>query len=224
VTSGSIAFDDQLAPHYEAWFETVEGRRADALEKAVLGGLLQRFPGPASVLELGCGTGHFTRWLSDLGLAVVGLDLSSAMLAEAQALDGLPLVRADARQVPFANGAFDLTALITTLEFLERPAEVLVEALRLTRQGVILGVLNRWSMPGLQRRLEGFFQPSVYSSAHFYGVGELEWLLRSVAGPDAHIVWRTTLFPRGWPWPQTRLPWGGFIGMGLVVSEGVCRV
>jgi hypothetical protein len=41
VTSENVAFDERVAAHYEAWYETVEGRRADELEKAVLGWLLQ---------------------------------------------------------------------------------------------------------------------------------------------------------------------------------------
>jgi len=215
-----MIFDERVAAHYEAWYETSEGRRADELEKAILGWLLQGFPESDSVLEIGCGTGHFSRWLNDQGLVAVGLDLSLAMLAEAQALGGVPLVQSDARRLPFADGTFDLTALVTTLEFLEQPQETLAEALRVTRQGLILGVLNCWSVLGLQRRLEGFFRPTIYNSAHFYGVGELERLLRSVAGGKAHIVWRTTLFPHGWPWSQARLPWGGFIGMALVMSDG----
>ncbi|HEC33825.1 MAG TPA: class I SAM-dependent methyltransferase [Chloroflexi bacterium] len=217
---GSVAFDERVAAHYEAWYETPEGRLADELEKAVLGRLLQEFPGPGSVLEPGCGTGHFTRWLSDQGLAAVGLDLSAAMLAQARASDSLLLVRGDARRLPFADGTFDLTALVTTLEFLERPQEALAEALRVARRGVVLGVLNRWSVLGLQRRLVGLFRPTVYNAAHFYGVGELKRLLRSAAGGQARIVWRTTLFPRGWPWSQASLPWGGFIGMALVVGDG----
>jgi len=216
VTSG---FGERAAAHYEAWYETVEGCRAGELEKAVLGWLLQGFSGSGSVLEVGCGTGHFSRWLGDQGLAAVGLDLSAAMLAEAQAWGGVTLVQSDARRLPFADGAFDLTALITTLEFLEQPQEALAEALRVARRGLILGVLNRWSVLGLQRRLEGFFRPTVYNFAHFYGVGELKRLLRSVAGGKAHIVWRTTLFPRRWPWSQVSLPWGGFIGMALLLLE-----
>jgi len=221
VTSG---FGERAAAHYEAWYETPEGRRADELEKGVLGWLLQGFPRPGSVLELGCGTGHFTRWLSDGGLAAVGLDLSAAMLVKARTLGGVPLVQSDARRLPFADGAFDLTAFITTLEFLERPGEALVEALRVARRGVLLGVLNRWSVLGLQRRLAGLFHQTIYDAAHFYGVGELERLLRSVAGEKAHIVWHSTLFPRCWPWSQARLPWGGFIGMALVVSDGFREV
>jgi ubiquinone/menaquinone biosynthesis C-methylase UbiE len=224
VISGDTAFGKRVAAHYEAWYETPEGRRADELEKTMLGWLLQAFPQLDSVLEIGCGTGHFSHWLGDQGLAVVGLDLSPAMLAEARALDGVPLVRGDARRLPFTDGAFDLTAFITTLEFLEQPQEALAEARRVARRGLILGVLNRWSVLGLQRRLEGLFRPTVYDAAHFYGVGELKRLLRSVARGKARIVWRTTLSPRGCPWSQTVLPWGGFIGMALIDRDGFQRM
>jgi hypothetical protein len=60
----------------------------------------------------------------------------------------------------------------------------------------------------------------VYTAAHFYGVNELKRLLRSVAGEKVPIVWRTTLLPRAWPWKQAHLPWGGFIGMALIVNDG----
>jgi ubiquinone/menaquinone biosynthesis C-methylase UbiE len=213
-----VTFDEDAA-HYEAWYETPEGRRADLLEKASLRRLLGSFPHAQSALEVGCGTGHFTRWLSEQGPMAAGLDLSAAMLAQARALDGVLLTQGDARRLPFVDRAFDLVALITTLEFLEQPREALVEALRVAQRGVLLGVLNRWSMLGLQRRVAGLFRPSVYSAAHFYGVGELRRLLRSAADGKAHITWHTTLFPRGWPWPQKTLPWGGFIGMALRLQE-----
>jgi len=215
-----VAFDEDVAAHYEAWYETPEGRRADELEKAVLGWLLQAFPRPCSVLEIGCGTAHFTRWLNERGLAAVGLDLSAAMLAQAQAMDGVSLTHGDTYRLPFADGAFDLAALVTTLEFLERPQEALAEALRVARRGVVLGVLNRWSLLGLQRRLVSLFRPTVYDAARFYGVGELKRLaIRSIAGKRARVVWRSTLFPRCWSWPQARLPWGGFIGMAVILSD-----
>jgi ubiquinone/menaquinone biosynthesis C-methylase UbiE len=214
-----VTFGKNVAAQYEAWYETPEGRRADELEKAVLGWLLQGFSRPDSVLEVGCGTAHFTRWLSEQGLVAVGLDLSAGMLVQAQAPGGIPLVHGDARRLPFADGAFDLTALVTTLEFLERPREAVAEALRVARCGVVLGVLNRWSVLSLQRRLMGLFRPTVYAAARFYGVGELKRLLQLVAGKKARVVWRTTLFPRCWPWSQARLPWGGFIGMALIASN-----
>jgi ubiquinone/menaquinone biosynthesis C-methylase UbiE len=213
VTSGTTAFGEDIAAHYEAWYESPEGWRADALEKASLCRLLESFPGAQSVLEVGSGTGHFARWFGQQGLAAAGLDLSAAMLTQARALAGTPLVRGDACRLPFADGSFDLVAFVTTLEFLERPREALVEALRVARQGLLLGVLNRQSLLGLRRRLAGLLRPTVYDAAHFYSVGELGRLLRSVASEETTITWHTTLFPRGWPWPRSALPWGGYIGM-----------
>ncbi len=150
----------------------------------------------------------------------VGLDLSAAMLAKARTLDGVPLVRGDARRLPFANDTFDLAAAITTLEFLEQPDEALAEALRVSRRGLILGVLNRCSLLGVQRRVVGRFRPTIYDAAHFYSVAKLRRLLQQATDENARIVWRTTLFPRGLPWTRARLPWGAFIGMALAVDDG----
>jgi ubiquinone/menaquinone biosynthesis C-methylase UbiE len=66
----------------EAWYETT-GRQADRLEKALLRQMLARFPQASSLLEVGCGTGHFTRWFRELDLQATGLDLSLPMLVEA---------------------------------------------------------------------------------------------------------------------------------------------
>ncbi len=215
---GTVVFGEEIAAHYEAWYDTPQGRQADRQEKRLLRWLLGAFPEARTVLEVGCGTGHFTRWLRDEGMRALGMDLSAPMLAQARALDGLPLVRGDAHRLPFADGAVDLVALITTLEFLDRPQEALAEAWRVARHGVLLGVLNLWSPLGLARWVGGRFRPSVYRAAHFYGVGELRRLVRRVAGPGATVVWRTTIFPGGIPRGPSSLPWGGFIGMAVVAE------
>jgi ubiquinone/menaquinone biosynthesis C-methylase UbiE len=220
VVADRPIFSGQAACYYEEWYETPEGRRADALEKASLRRLLQGFPQARSVLEVGCGTGHSARWLRDQGLFVVGLDLSTDMLAVAKGLDGLPFVQGNAHRLPFADGSFDLVALVTTLEFLREPPVALAEAIRVSRLGLLLGVLNRWSLLGLKRRLMEHFRPTVYQAAHFYGVGELERLLKSVAGENAGLLWHTTLLPRPWPSQQSQLPFGAFIAMALIMQEG----
>lgn len=213
------AFNERVAAHYEAWYETPPGQRAGAQEKAVLQRLLQHFPEAHSVLEVGAGTGHFTRWFRAEGLAAVGLDLSKAMLTQAEKLNSVTLVHGDACQLPFAQSAFDLVAFITTLEFLTCPRKALSEGLRVARQGLFLGVLNRCSPLGIQRRLEGLFQPSIYNKAHFYSVRELQRLLWSLTGEQAHIVWGTTLLLSGWPMPTTNQSWGGFIAMALLMPR-----
>ena len=199
---------------YEVWYETT-GRRADRLEKALLKRLLAGSPHARTILEVGCGTGHFTRWFGEQGLQAVGLDFSSPMLAEAVRLGSPPYVQGDALALPFPAGAFDLVALITTLEFVPDPVQVLAEATRVARHGLILGVLNRQSLLAWRRKRSG--EP-LWQEARFFSPAELVHLVQqAAAGKQVKIVWRTTLWP---VWPgQLPLPWGGFIGMAVSIVE-----
>jgi SAM-dependent methyltransferase len=65
------------ASRYEGWYATPGGQRADQAGRALLEWLLARLPGVRSVLEVGCGTGHFAAWFADKGLRVVGLERQS---------------------------------------------------------------------------------------------------------------------------------------------------
>jgi ubiquinone/menaquinone biosynthesis C-methylase UbiE len=193
---------------YEAWYETT-GRRADRLEKRLLSRLLTSFPQARSVLEVGCGTGHFTRWLAAQSPQVIGLDLSPAMLAESIRLGSPPCVRGDALNLPFPKDAFDLVVLITVLEFVADPVQALVEVTRVARCGLILGVLNRQSLLAWRLKRSG---ETLWQVARFFTPAELVHLAqRAAAGKQVRVAWRTTLWPiwqGGLP-----LPWGGFIGM-----------
>ena len=126
--------NSEIAAGYEAWYQTA-GRRADQQEKALLKWLLSGFPAARSILEVGCGTGHFTRWLGEQGLQAVGLDLSCPMLEEAMRLGISLCLQGNALTLPFTSGAFDLVALITTLEFLPDPIRALAEPLVLPGKG-----------------------------------------------------------------------------------------
>jgi len=180
--------------------------------------LLDRFPDARSVLEVGCGTGHFTRWMAERGLDALGVDISEPMLAEARRLGGPTYLRSDALSLPFADRTYDLTALITTLEFLPDPLRALAEAVRVARQGVLLGVLNRWSVLGLRYRLSG---KALWRSARFFAPRELVDLARRAADRRVKtVLWRTTL----WPIPGARdlpLHCGGFIGMAVILHEEI---
>jgi len=207
--------DQALASRCEAWYAG-EGRRADILERELLGKLLRLFPSAHSILEVGCGTGHFTRWMAESGLDAVGLDISEPMLNEARRLGGAQYLTGDAHALPFPDRSYDVTALITTLEFLADPARALAEAVRVARHGVLLGVLNRWSVLTLRYRSSG---KAMWRSARFFGPRELASMVRTAAGRRAgRVSWRTTV----WPVPVVRdlpLPWGGFIGMAVLLQE-----
>jgi SAM-dependent methyltransferase len=69
-----------------------------ALARAAAGGL------PPAVVEVGCGPGRDMAWLEAHGAAVMGLDLSAGMLAQARMQARGPLVQADLRRLPLADG------------------------------------------------------------------------------------------------------------------------
>jgi ubiquinone/menaquinone biosynthesis C-methylase UbiE len=216
LLQGRNPFDDpSVATGYEDWYGG-PGREADALEKRVLGKLLAGFRDAETVLEIGCGTGHFSRWLSERGLTVTGLDVSWPMLLEARRLGSPPCLQGNAETLPFQDRSFDLAVLVTTLEFVESPQRTLEEAVRVARQGVILGVLNRRSLLALHYRASG---KQLWQAAHFFSVGELKRQVVQAAGRRLQsIQWRTTLWPIPCL-PDLPVPWGGFIGLAAQVGD-----
>ena len=106
----------ELASSYEGWYHG-PGRRASRLEKRLLGSLLGGFDSPRSALEIGCGTGHFSRWLGGRGLTVTGVDTSLPMLAESVGHGASRVVVGDGGLLPFDDLSFDLVLMVTVLEF-----------------------------------------------------------------------------------------------------------
>jgi len=105
---------DEDAPNWvergrEAWAqpEPVWGRGNPESELSVLPDV-----SALDAVELGCGTAHFSAWLTRCGARVVGLDNSSNQLATAPRFQAefdlrFPLVHADAELAPFADESFD---------------------------------------------------------------------------------------------------------------------
>ncbi|MBK8166069.1 MAG: class I SAM-dependent methyltransferase [bacterium] len=96
---------------FGAFYPVVYGHRDDAEARRCLA-LLPRLAalpagGGERVLDLGCGDGRHLGPLASAGLAATGLDLSDPLLRAARAReDGVPLVRADMRALPFGDGSF----------------------------------------------------------------------------------------------------------------------
>lgn len=117
-------------------------------------------------------------------------------------------LQGNALKLPFRAKSFDLVALITTLEFLPDPILALKEALRISRQGLILGVLNADSRLGRQYKRAG---GPIWEAARFFSPFELQRAALTSSGEKARVFWRTTLWTL---WPGALpLPGGGFIGM-----------
>jgi SAM-dependent methyltransferase len=204
---------------YEAWYSTPRGRRADAAEQALLDHLLTPFATARSALEVGCGTGHFARWLANRLPRVVGLDQAPRMLAEARRRSPvLLLVQGDAHHLPIRSRAVDLGVFVTTLEFIEEPAQALAEAVRVARQGVLVVALNRWSAGGFSRRWGRDARGSLLSRARDCTPAALRELVSTAAGPRLRAFgWASALFPGGVT-QALRIPFGVVIGIAVELA------
>jgi len=215
MTDSNPFQDEKIAVHYEDWYKT-SGKKADVQEKALLESLLCHFPDAKTILEVGCGTGHFTRWFRTLGYAAFGLDRSRNMLRQAVNAYPVSCHQGDALALPFASQTFDIVALITTLEFISEPTQALSEALRITQRGILLGVINQHSWLGWRYRLKG---GPIWKSAELYSPARLKRLLSMVIAQEYEVAVKTTLCP--FTSGVSKLPWGGFIGLAAkLVDKG----
>ncbi|MDR3569337.1 MAG: class I SAM-dependent methyltransferase [Syntrophobacteraceae bacterium] len=217
---------------YERWFGSAKGKRALEFEQ----GLFSEVWRPVSaqrVLEVGCGAGVFLEWFRARGHMVTGLDPSSVSLELARERLGnkVRLTQGFAEDLPFEDNEFDTVALITTLEFVDEPLLALKEAFRVARRNVLLGVLNGFSLGGLQYRAQRFWKRSIYSRARFFSVFKLSRMCEKILCGAVPIEWRTcfSLPPQLLPYFQflerlplvQRNPFGLFIAMRVDMQ---CRV
>lgn len=90
---------------------------------------------PRPLLDLGCGFGEFTGVFFDEPVDV-GIDIRIDDLKRANRRRVYSsVVRADARQMPFAEGSFTSVMSLSTLEHIPRTEEAVAEAFRSLRSG-----------------------------------------------------------------------------------------
>jgi SAM-dependent methyltransferase len=215
-------FDFNDAVAYEAWYEDPRNRALADLECRLMMDMLGPTPGE-TVLDIGCGTGISLRPFIDLGLQATGLDPSPYMLDIASKNLGhrVDLHRGYAEDLPFADNSFNYACLVTTLEFVEDQQKAIEEAGRVAKDKLFIGVLNRYAIKNVQRRVKGVFTKTIYNRAHFFSIWELKTIVRTLLG-DVPVLWRTLCLPKG---PQMitdrieqfsllqKLPFGTFAGM-----------
>jgi len=188
-----ILFNERVAQVYDRWFEMKKGSLADWFEKELMSRIVELNPG-GKILDVGCGTGNHLQFFGAKGMKAIGIDISLPMLRVAQKKLGQPnvLCLGKAGALPFKEKSFDSVSLITTLEFVEDPLKALREAVRVSRKKIILGVLNKYSLIAISRRIKGIFRPSIYNEAKFYSIWELKKLLIKVLG-KGNLNWGSAL-------------------------------
>jgi ubiquinone/menaquinone biosynthesis C-methylase UbiE len=217
----SVYSQEQAAKQYEASYES-RYKRADTLEKKLLKKLLDQFDDAQRLLEVGCGTAHFTRWMESLGFECCGVDISIFMLKEAQGMwiQGC-LLQCEASHLPFRTKSMDVVVYVTSLEFMPDLETVLTEAGRVAKKGMVIGLINKWSLHTLRKMLQAKGGSNqFYRNASFYSIRDMKRRLNKVLKGQKIINWRTTVFPRIFGNLESScFPFGAFLGIAVKLDE-----
>lgn len=179
--NGSLFDFGPLAPLYEGWYDTDMGQAFDRIQRRDVLCLLEPYTPGGMVLDVGCGTGHWSGFFEQLGFRVVGVDVSARMIQEARlAHPNCRFQRADAARLPFSDGSMDMVVVMAALEFMAQPLEALAEMIRCLKPGgrLLIGTLNRLAPINQQRLLAG---EEPYASGRLYSPMDL-WRLLSRFG------------------------------------------
>lgn len=202
---------------YEAWYETARGSWIASREFGLMMRLLDP-PAGGMLLDVGCGTGHFSRRFAATGLQVAGLDPDPTMLEHARRLGGgVDYLRGTATELPLPDDAYDFVTAVTSLCFIAETPGALREMWRVARRAVLLGLLNRHSLLYRQKRESGGYRGARWDTA-----AEARRWARSL-DPTPRVTARSAIFiPGGGAFARAAecvlpgvLPWGAFLAVVL---------
>lgn len=147
------------------------------------------------LLDVGCGGGHLLRAAAAGGWRAVGVDLSHAACLAAHETAGAAVTQADARALPFRDGAIDAVTLVNVLDHAVAARRVLDETARVLRPGGALiarvpnGPVHAAAVRALARlgplaRLRGL---DAFPIMHVFAFGRRS-LVRLLSGAGFEVV------------------------------------
>jgi SAM-dependent methyltransferase len=181
------------------------------------------------LLDIGCRDGEQLLLFHKKGCDVTGIDPSPLRIEAAQARLGqhAELRVGPAEDLPFSDNEFDLVTLITSLESTADPSRAVAEAIRVCRGRLFIGVLNRFSLIGLQGRLLPLSRLTAQEAIRTLPLARLRAMIRAQLH-GVRIQWGSVLF-LPWDWydawagleeclPVMNNPFGAFLGLSVAVN------
>ncbi len=207
---------------YDQWFETPQGSFAFAQERRLIARMIASWPRRGQrLLEAGCGTGRFLDTFWQAGFDVTGLDAAPSMLAAARKrmCHRADLHLGDVHSMPFGDKEFDYVALLTVLEFCENPEQALREACRIARKGLLVAVLNKYSLYYLSSGLALPFLPcGTLREVRWLSPFRLRSMVLRATGPKPYTM-RSILLGPPVSWRQNQ-PWSFLNSLMLPLHVG----
>jgi SAM-dependent methyltransferase len=209
---------------YDAWYATPRGRWIGETEYALAARQLEAQEGD-SLLDVGCGTGWFTRRAATDDRITTGLDPNPDWLdyARVHSSPALSWVEGDARALPFADASFDHVLSIAALCFIDDERQAVTECVRVARRRFAIGWLNRDSLLYRQKGRGG--GSGAYRGARWHTAREVRTLFSGLPVRKLKLCsaiflpsgmycarWLEQVVPDGLPWGGLLLATGEKIG------------
>lgn len=182
------------------------------------------------LLDVGCGTGANLLFFRNQGCSVTGVETSVDRIEAAKKRLGnrADIYAGQAEDLPFSDNEFDIVTLIASLEFVSNPQKAIQEAVRVSRDRVFVGILNKYAIMNIY----GGVNDLLYSTksggpVRLLGGLQLVRWIRNVL-PGVAIHWGSVIyFPLEWYTfmsglesriPTNRNPFGAFLGLSFPVQ------
>ena len=171
----SIFNFDTQANTYDEYYLTDLGLAIDKSEKECVKKFLDIIP-KGNILELGCGTGHWSKWISEQGFEVQGIDISEKMLEKARSKQ-IPNCKFEIMSMTdlnFEDESVDNIIAVTSLEFSIDLDKTFSEIKRVLKPNgfFIAAVLNSNSVIGINKK-----DNPTFADANFFSSEELNFRL-----------------------------------------------
>ena len=201
---------------YNRWYHSQYGSWVGQLEFSLLCQFIQSVEND-SLLDVGCGSGYFSRKFADVGLNVTGIDPDPAMIdfANSQNSD-IHYIIGGALELPFKKSEFDFSSAITSLCFIDKYQSALAEMWRVSKKGIVLGLLNRNSLLYWQKADSGSYKGSRWDTQR-----DIKQWIAQLNPKPSRVTVKSVLFVPGMgliskkiePFISSKLLLGGFLAV-----------
>ncbi len=164
-----------VAGFYDDWYKHPQGKQVFQAEKNAVESLI---PEKGLGIEIGAGTGVFTKALTTVNRSILCLDPSVEMMKKARNRD-LPCILGVGDSLPIRCNSIDFSYMVTVLEFLDEPYDLFKETKKIGKHDATLTILfiNSDSSWGELYRNIGKNGDPVFRQANLFSLDQVSALL-----------------------------------------------
>ncbi len=219
-------FDFQDTVAYERWLQDDRNQGVLSLQNRLMLDLINPICGQR-LLDIGCGTGASLAAFLGLGIQLTGIDPSPYMLdaAREKFKHRVDFHWGHAEELPFDDNAFHWAIMCLSLEFCDDPEKALEEACRVAKDGIFVGIINKYALASARRRMRGIFIRQIEKKARFFSTREIRRMFYNALGHVPMECRSICPLPGIFPGAAVRLeasrimrgtPFGAFAGVSVL--------